>query len=158
MQDLRSIGTVAERDVLEPDVAPDRRQPRAGGGVRRLRRAVEDVAEPRDRQSRLMKILPDLRETQHRGRHPPREDVEGHELAYCKCVTDHQPGSDIENGGSDDLTDELHQLACRVAEAGATEARRDIPGELLFPAALHLRLHPPWPQRFHGAQASDTEC
>src|SRR3954454_24207426 len=157
VQDLRPIGPIAERDVLEPDVAPDPRQPRAGGGVSRLRRVVEYVAEPRDRQSRLMKILPDLREPQHRGRHPPREDVEGHELADRQCVTDHQPGSDIENGGSDDLTDELHQLACRVAEAGDTEARRDIPGELLFPATLHLRLDRHRLQRFDAADALDQE-
>src|SRR3954462_6598781 len=104
-----------------------------------------------------MKIPPDLRAPAPPGPAPAREDVEGHELTDGQCVTDHQPGSDIENGGSDDLVDELHQLACRVAEAGDTEARGDVAGELLFPAALHLRLDRHHLQRFDAADALDQE-
>ena len=44
-------------------------------------RRVEDVAEPLDRQPRLMEILPDLREPQHRRADPAGQHVERDQLA-----------------------------------------------------------------------------
>ena len=66
VQHFRPVDAVAERDVLEHDVAADGRQRGARRIEGRLGRRVEDVAEPRHRQPRLMEILPDLREPQHR--------------------------------------------------------------------------------------------
>ncbi len=87
-----------------------------------------------------MKILPELREAQHRRADPAGQDVEGHELADRQVAVDHQLGAAIEDAGGDQLADELHHLARRVAEAQDPEARRHVAGELFFPAALHLRL------------------
>ena len=70
VQDFRPIDAVAEGDVLERDVAADRRQRGAARIVGGLGRRVEDVAEPRDRQARLLEILPDLRQAQHRRADP----------------------------------------------------------------------------------------
>jgi hypothetical protein len=81
VQDLLSVDAITERDMVEGDVAADRRQPRARRAIGRLGSGIEDVAEPQDRQARLMKILPDLRETQDWRAHPAGQEVEGHELA-----------------------------------------------------------------------------
>src|SRR5262249_17223014 len=118
---------IAERDMVELDVAADRRQPRASGRIGRLGRGVENVAQPQNRQPRLMKVLPYLRETQHRGAHPASQDVEGHELAYRQAAVDDELGygqgavddelgTEIEQARGDDLADELHHLARGVAE------------------------------------------
>ena len=58
VQDFRSVEAVAKRDVLEANVALERRQPGAARGKSRLRGTVENVTEPGDREPRLMKILP----------------------------------------------------------------------------------------------------
>src|SRR5262249_58935870 len=57
VQDFRSVDAIAERDMVEFDRAADRREPRAPRRIGRLRRGVEHIAEPQDRQSRLMKLL-----------------------------------------------------------------------------------------------------
>ena len=95
VQDFLPVDAIAERDVVEFDVAADRRQPRAAGRVGRLGGGVEDVAEPRDRQPRLVKILPDLRQPQHRRAHPARQHVEGDEFADREAAVDHEPGAAI---------------------------------------------------------------
>ncbi len=53
---------------------------------------------------------------------------------------DHELGAEEQNRGHHHLVDELDRLAADVAEVQNTKARTDIAGELLFPAALHLRL------------------
>ena len=76
--------------------------PRIGGSAARaalnvrLRRGVEDVAEPGDREPRLLEILPDLRQAQHRLRHPARQHVEGDQLADGQLAVDHELGAEIE--------------------------------------------------------------
>ena len=87
-----------------------------------------------------MKVLPDLRKSQHRRTHPAREHVESDELAHGEVAVDHQPCAVIQSSGNDQLVDELHTLARGIAEADDLEARSDIAGELLLPAPLHLRL------------------
>jgi hypothetical protein len=52
-----------------PRIAGSRARPRRIG---RLGSGVENVAQPQDREARLMKILPNLRETQHRRANPAR--------------------------------------------------------------------------------------
>ena len=47
VQDFLSVNAIAERDMVELDVATDRGQPRACRHVGRLGRGVEDVAQPR---------------------------------------------------------------------------------------------------------------
>ena len=73
MQHLRPVGPVAEGDVLERDVAADRRQRGALRIVGRLGGGVQDVAQPRDREPRLVEILPELGQPQDRLADPPGE-------------------------------------------------------------------------------------
>jgi hypothetical protein len=157
VQDLGSVDAIAERDVVEPDVAADRRQPGACDGIRRLGRGVEDVAQPRDRQARLVKVLPDLREPQHRRAHAPSQDVERHQLAHRQAAIDDQLRAEIENAGGDDLVDELHHLARGVAEAEHPEARGHVARKLLFPAALHLRFDRHGLERLDPGHAFDEK-
>jgi hypothetical protein len=49
VQDRRSIEAVPEGDMLECDIAADRRKGGASGIVDRLGRGVENVAKPRNR-------------------------------------------------------------------------------------------------------------
>src|SRR4051794_38823673 len=102
--------------MIEPDAAADRRHSRAPRRKSRFSDRVEDVTQPRDRQARLMKVLPDLRQTEHRRTHPASQDIEGHKLADRKIPIDDKLGTAIEYAGGDDLADELHGLARAVAE------------------------------------------
>ena len=104
-----------------------------------------------------MEILPDLRQPQHRRADPAGQHVEGDELADRQAAVDDQLGAEIEDAGGDQLADELHHLARGVAEAEDPEARGDIAGELLFPAALHLRLDRHGLERLDAGHALDQE-
>ena len=97
VQHLRAVDAIAEGDMLEGDVAADRRQRRARRVEGRLRRGIEDVAEPRDRQPRLMEILPDLRQPQHRRADAAGQHVEGDQLADRQVAVDHELGAEIED-------------------------------------------------------------
>ncbi len=81
LEHFRSVDAVAERDVLEPDVADQRGKRGLRRVVGRLDRRVENIAQPRDRQARLMKVLPQPGEPQHRRADPARQHVEGDEFA-----------------------------------------------------------------------------
>ena len=81
LQHFGAVGAIAERDVLEADLAAQRRQRRRGRAQRRLRRGVQDVAEPLDRNPRLLEVLPQLRQPQHRRADAPGEHVERDQLA-----------------------------------------------------------------------------
>ena len=63
----------------------------------RLRRGVENVAEPRDRQPGLVEILPDLREAQHRRADAAGQHVEGDELADREIAVDDELGAEKED-------------------------------------------------------------
>ena len=104
-----------------------------------------------------MKVLPDLRKTQYRRAHPAGQDVEGDELADRQAAFDDQLGAEIEDAGGDDLADELHHLARGVAEAQDPEASGHVPGELLFPAALHLGLDRHGLERLDPGNALDQK-
>ena len=71
-----------------------------------------------------MKVLPDLREAQHRRVDPARQNIEGDKLADRQIPIDDQLGAEIQESGSDDLADELHDLARRIAEAQDAESWR----------------------------------
>jgi hypothetical protein len=60
-QYLRRIDPVTEGDVLESNIAADRRQGGAHWVETRLRHSVEDIAEPLHREARLVEVLPHLR-------------------------------------------------------------------------------------------------
>src|SRR5262245_6730235 len=140
MQDFRNVDPVAEGDVLEPDIAADRRQRGARRIERRLRRGVEDVAEPRHRQPRLVEVLPDLGEPETRLADPPGEHIECDELADREAAVDDELGAEKQGCRGHQLAHQLDALACGVGEAEHLEARAHIAGELLLPATLHLRL------------------
>ncbi len=73
------------------------------GRIGRLRRRVENVAETRDRQPRLVKILPHLRQAQHRRADPARQHVEGDELADRQALLDDELGAEEERRRGDEL-------------------------------------------------------
>ena len=77
--------------------------PRIGGSAARagvedrLGRRVEDVAQPLDREPRLVEVLPDLGQPQHRLADPAGQHVEGDQLADGELALDHQLGAEIED-------------------------------------------------------------
>ena len=99
--------------MLEGDVAADRRQRRAAGLEGRLGRRIEDIAEPRDRQPRLMEILPHLRQPQHRRADPAGQHVEGDQFADGEIAVDHQLGAEIQDRRGDQLADQLDASGLR---------------------------------------------
>ena len=119
----------------------------------RFGRRVEDIAQPVDGDARLMKILPDLRQPQHRLRNAARQHIESHQFADRHIAVDDRLRAEEQNRGRDEFVDELDALACPVAEIGDAEAGADIARQLFFPAALHLRLDR---QRFQGFNAGDA--
>ena len=121
-----------------------------GGGV-------EDVAQPRHRETRLMEILPHLCEAQHRRTYSAGEDIKCHQFADCERTINYKLGSEIENSGGDQFADELHSLACGVAESDDAEARGDIASELLLPTSLHLRLDSHGLKRLNTCHGLDQE-
>ena len=157
VQDFPPVYPIAERDMLERDVAADRRQPRPPGRISRLGRRIEDVAQPRHRQARLVKVLPDLREAQHGRVHPAGQNIESHQFADRQIAIDDQLGAEIKDPRGGDLADELHDLARGVAEAQDPETGGNVTGELLFPAALHLRLDRHGLERLDAGDALDQE-
>ena len=157
VQDFRSVDAIAEGDVIERDVAADRRQPRARGRIGRLGGGVEDVAQPRDRQPRLMKVLPDLRKPQHRRAHPAGQHVEGHQLADRRAAVDDQLGTEIEDAAVTILLTSCTTWLAVLPRLQHPEARGDIAGELLFPAPLHLRLDRHGLERLDPGHALDQE-
>ncbi len=104
-----------------------------------------------------MEVLPDLGEAQHWRADAAGQEVEGDQFADGEVAVDDQPCPEIKNAGHDQLADELHDLACRVAEANDPEAGRDVTGELLFPSALHLRLDGHRLQRLGTGDAFDEK-
>ena len=102
--------------MLEGDVALDRGQRGAARAVDRLGRRVEDVAQPLDRQPRLVEVLPDLGQPQHRRADAAGQHVEGDQLAHRELALDHQLGAEIEDARHHHLVDELDGLARDVAE------------------------------------------
>ena len=104
-----------------------------------------------------MEVLPDLRETQHRRVHPAGQDIEGDEFADRQAAVDDQLGAEIKDARGDDLADQLHHLACGVAEAQDPEAGGHVTGELLFPSPLHLRLDRHCLERLDPGDALDQE-
>ena len=121
VQHLRPVDAIAKRDMFEHDVAADRRQRGAAGSEGRFGRRIEDVAEPRHRQPRLMEILPHLCESQHRCAHSARKDIKGHQLADGRETIDDELRAKVEDPGGDQLADELDGLARRIAEADDTK-------------------------------------
>src|SRR5262249_52719731 len=157
VQDFPPVDAITESDMIERDIATDCQQPRSRRQVSRFGSRVEDVAKSQDRQARLVKILPDLRKAQHRRVDSPGQDIESNELAHRQIALNDQLGAEIEDAGSDELTDELHHLTCSVAEAQNAETGRDVTGELLFPSPLHLRLDGHGLKRLNPSDALDKK-
>src|SRR5690242_15787105 len=88
-----------------------------------------------------MKVLPHLRQSQHRHRQSSRKHVERDKLTDRERAFDDKLRAEIEGERRDQLADELYRLARSIAEADDLEAGTDIASQLLFPAPLHLRLN-----------------
>jgi hypothetical protein len=152
-----AVDAITKAYMIEGDVAADQRQRRARGIEGRLRRRVQDIAEPGDRHPRLMKILPELRQSQHGLGDPARQHVEGDEFAHGQVSLNDEVSAEIKGQRGDDLANELDQLAGPVTERKHVKAGADIAGQLFFPAPLHLRLDRHRLQGLDGADALDQE-
>ena len=96
MQHLGATDAITESHVLECDLPADRRQRGPAGIEVRFGDSVEDIAEPVDRQTGLMEILPELRQSQHRHAYAGRQHVERHKLANGHLAADHELGAEVE--------------------------------------------------------------
>src|SRR5262245_19229220 len=103
--------------------------------MRRLRMGIENVAEARDRQPRLVEVLPYLGEAQYRLHDPAGQHVECDEFADAEVSFDHQPRTEVEGCGEDQLAHELNCLARDIAKIGDPKTCLHIAGELIFPAS-----------------------
>jgi hypothetical protein len=141
MQNDRTVRPVSETDLLKGNRAFDGWQRGASWGKGGFWRRVQDIAKLGDRKPRLMEVLQCLGEAQHRLHHMPAKHVEGDQVADAQAAVDHGPRPKEQHGRRHQLADQLHALACPVAETQDPEARFDIGGQLLLPAALHLGLY-----------------
>jgi hypothetical protein len=121
-QNLGRVRAIAERHVLEGDVALNGRQRGAPVAEGRFGDGVENVAQSRHRNAGLVKVLPNLRQPQHRRADAAGKDIEGDELADRKITVDDQLGAKIEGKRHDELADQLHRLARPIGEARDAEA------------------------------------
>ena len=104
-----------------------------------------------------MKVLPHLRQAQHRRTDAGGQHVEGDEFADGKMTLDDELGAKVQNQDNRYLVDQLNRLACGIVQADDAEARRDVTRKLLLPAALHLRLDRHGLQRLDAGDAFDQE-
>src|ERR1700761_807691 len=104
-----------------------------------------------------MEILPYLCEAEHRHADAAGQHVEGDQFADREFAIDHQLRSEIEDRRAGQLADELHGLACGVAKAQDAVGRRNICGELLFPASFHLRFDRLCLERLDARHALDKK-
>src|SRR5262249_20819125 len=148
-----TIDPVAERDVFERDLAADCRQRSLARRIDRLRPGIENISQSRHREPGLVEVLPNLGKPQHRRADPAGQDIESDELADGEVAIDDKPGAVIKHPCRHQLVDELDKLACRVGETENLEARGDVGGELILPAALHLRLDRHRLERLHATDA-----
>jgi hypothetical protein len=93
----------------------------------------------------------------HRRADAAGEDVERNQFADRELAADHQLGAEIEYPGGHHLADELHGVAGIVGKAQHAKAGGDVAGDLLLPAALHLRLDRHRLQRLDAGDALDQE-
>src|SRR5712671_2092551 len=100
--------------MLERDFAADRRQRRAARTNSRLRTGVEDIAKPLDGKTRLVEVLPDLGEPQHRDAYTAGQHVEGYQFADSQASLNDELGAEEQDGDGDQLAHELDGLACTL--------------------------------------------
>ncbi len=155
-QHLRAVGAVAEGDPLQGHAAGDGRQV-AARGRDRLDRRVQDVAQPRHRQPRLLEVLGQLGQAQDRPGHLAGQHVEGDQFAHRQVALDHQPGAEEQQGHAPDLVDQLDGLRAPVGQHPRLEARLDVAGQLALPAVLHLRLDRQGLERLNPGHRLDQE-
>ena len=87
----------------------------------------------------------------------PASRLNATQLADREPALDDELRAEIEQGGGDQLADELDALAGGVAEAEHAEARGDIGRKLFLPALLHLRLDRHRLERLDPGDALDQE-
>ena len=124
---------------------------------RRFWTGVENIAKPLDGETRLVEVLPDLGEPQHRDAYATGQHVEGDELADSQVSLDDELGAEEQDGDGNQLAHELDGLARHIAETEDAEAGRHIGGELLVPATLHLWFDSHGLQRLDAGDALDEE-
>ena len=125
--------------MIERDLAFDTRRRGAVGIVTGLHRRIQDVAQSRHRDANLLELLPDLGQPENGAGNPAQQHVDRHQLAHRQRAVDHQPGTDPEHGGRQDLAHQVDSMAGDDAKLGHPEAGADIGRQLVFPAPLHLR-------------------
>ena len=99
-----------------------------------------------DRQPRLMEVLPQLSEPQHRRADPSGQHVEGDQFADASATAfDDQLRAEIKNRRGHEFVDELDQLARGIAETEDAEARRHVSRESAPPIVAASAARPPSP-------------
>ena len=157
MQHFRAVDAVAEGDMFEGDVAADRRQRRraalkvGSAGVFRISpsRATDSRAWWKSCQICARRKTGALTR--------PARILKATSSPTVRSPSMTSLAPKIKNGRGDELTDKLHALARRVAEPQHAKARRHVAGELLLPAALHLRLDRHGFERLDAGDALDQE-
>src|SRR5450759_2670208 len=104
-----------------------------------------------------MEVLPHLRQAQNRTADTGGQHVEGDKFADREVTPDDELCAKVEYAGNHHFINELNGLACRIAKADDAEARGHVTGELLLPAALHLRLDRHGFQRLNAGHALDQK-
>ena len=106
---LTRVRPIAQRHAAELDRAARRRQGQQvlwhGFG-----RRVEDVAETRDRDLHLLKVLPQLRQAKDRLHHLACDHIEGDEFADRHRAFDHRLRADKQDQRRRDFADILDQF------------------------------------------------
>src|SRR4051812_36722383 len=114
MDDGRAIDAVAERNTIEGNIATDGRQRSPRCVECRLGRRVQNIAKPSYRNPRLMKVLPELSQAQHRLGHAPGQHIEGNEFSNAHLTRDDEMSTEVKRQGRHQLADKLDRLAAPI--------------------------------------------
>jgi len=134
----RPVVGIAELDVPEHDRALE--VPKRHGAARHLRGRVDDVADPLEREPRLLEVLPQVDKAQDGAAELRGEHLEGDELAHAQAVVEHEAHADGDHGERHELLQGLRGGDGDVAHVGEVEGRLDVVPEVVLPVADHPAL------------------
>ena len=124
--------------MVKSNIAANLRQIEAGRRILRWR--IQNIAEPRHRNTHLLKILPQLCKPNHWRRHLPGQHIKSNQLPHRQLAFNHQLRAKIQSSDRYRLLNELNPLLANGREFGHAETRLHITRHLLVPAPRHLRL------------------
>src|SRR5882724_241322 len=110
VQDFRPVDAIAKPDAVQRNGAADRREYGTADADHGLRAGIEDVPESLDRETGLVKVLPDLGDAQDRHTYAVGQHVESYQLADGDAFFNHPLSTEKENGNRDQMVHKLHGL------------------------------------------------